>query len=821
MLGGYTGKILRVNLSDGSIDVEKTDIETAYNFLGGRGYAAKILYDELKPGTDSLGPENKLIFMTGPLTGTEFPGAGRTAVCSKSPLTGTIADSLMGGAFGAQLKKAGFDGIIFEGRSSKPVYLLVDDGRVSIEDASSLWGKNTLEARRELVERHEGSWVATIGPAGENLARMASIHAGARAGRESVAGRCGMGAVMGSKRLKAVVAHGNGKIKVVHEPEYKKILEKIRRTIETHPITGVDGSLARFGTSLLVHRITAGGLLPNENFSGRQLTFEDVDAFSGETVKERYLVRRTACFACPTGCGRWVKVGDWEGKGPEYENTVMLGPNSGFYDYEHEIVPLNRLCDELGLDAISIGAIIGFARAIGKIKNLDDAMRLIKEIAEGKSEFSKGLAAAASKLGSKTLAPHVKGLELPAYDPRGAKGIALAYATSNRGGCHLRAYTIGPEILSNPEFVDPNVEAGKARLVRRMQDAFAIYDSMIGCKYHGLALFGTLDYELDDIAMALTAVTGLEWTDQHLHEIGSRINDIERLFNAREGFSSAQDRLPEQFGINLNPLLREYYKERGWSKKGIPTALPPSRKPKRAKRVEVVMSPIEKIEFPQLQVALDMDADVKTIAAMAGKVYAGGARIIEAGTPSIKRHGVDRLIPALRKAAPKALLVADLKTMDVGNLEARIAFRAGADISAVLAIGGRTKIIEAVSEAARWGRAVLIDFIDCPDPLEMLENLTKDLKGHESRVIFCLHRGISEQLKGRGIYEQTQLISEAKKRAGGFPLAVAGGIKEGVAKDVAGAGADICIAGSAVYNSANPKETARRILEEIRKSYKR
>jgi 3-keto-L-gulonate-6-phosphate decarboxylase len=216
-----------------------------------------------------------------------------------------------------------------------------------------------------------------------------------------------------------------------------------------------------------------------------------------------------------------------------------------------------------------------------------------------------------------------------------------------------------------------------------------------------------------------------------------------------------------------------------------------------------------------------MDADVETIAKMAEQVYAGGARIIEAGTPSVKRHGVDRLLPALRKAAPDALLVADLKIMDVGNLEARIAFRAGADISAVLAIGGRTKVIEAVSEAARWDRAVLIDLIDCPDPLEMLESLTKDFGGHESRVIFCLHRGISEQPKGRDIYEQTQLISEAKKRVGRFPLAVAGGIKEGVAKDVARAGADICIAGRAIYNSANPKETAKRILAEIRRSYKK
>ena len=818
MIGGYTGRILRINLSNGSIATKKTDITTAYNFLGGRGYAAKILYDELRPGIDPLGPKNKLIFMTGPLTGTMFPGAGRTAVCSKSPLTGTIADSLMGGSFGAYLKRAGFDGIVFEGRSSDPVYLIIDGDNVSLKNASFLWGRTTSETRRELVDRYDGAWVAAIGPAGENLARMACICAGARTGRESVAGRCGMGAVMGSKRLKAVVVRAEGKINIVHEHAYKKILEKIRRTVETHPATGVDGSLARFGTAVLVHRITAAGMLPTENFSGRRLTFEDVDQFSGETIRERYLVKRTACFACPTACGRWVRVNGWEGKGPEYENLVMLGPNSGFYSYEREIVPLNRLCDELGLDAISIGAILGFARAAGEIRNLTDAEKLVREIASGRSKFSKGLAAAARELNLKVLAPHVKGLELPAYDPRGAKGIALAYATSNRGGCHLRAYTIGPEILSNPEFVDPSAETRKASLVRKMQDAFAIYDSMIGCKYHGLALFTTLEYELDDIARILTAVTGLEWTNQHLREVGSRIYTVERLFNVREGFDSAHDRLPREFGVKLNSLLRKYYKERGWDRKGIPTKVPPLKRPKRTRRIEVMLSPLERIEFPQLQVALDMDADVETIAKMARQAYAGGARIIEAGTPSVKRHGVDVLLPALRKAAPEAIIVADLKTMDVGNLEARIAFRAGADVSAVLAIGGRTKVMEAVSEAAQWNRAVLIDFIDCPDPLEVMGDLVEKLKGHESRVVFCLHRGISEQRKGRGIYEQTQLISEAKRRAGQFPLAVAGGIKEGVAKDVVRAGADICIAGSAIYNSANPKEAVRRIIAEMKYS---
>lgn len=821
MLGGYAGKILRVNLSSGSIKKEALNEKIVFNFLGGRGYVAKILYDELKPGVDPLSAQNKLIFMTGPLTGTGFPGAGRTAVGSKSPLTGTIFDASMGGSFGLYLKRAGLDGIIIEEKSERPVHLLIDGDSVSLKNASSLWGETTSEAGRRLRELYRGSGTALIGPAGEQLVSIACIVSEMDAVRGGIAGRGGLGAVMGSKRLKAIVIRGGKRVGIAHARAYEKILKKIRHTIETHPITGEDGSLARFGTALLVHRITAAGMLPKDNFSGAHLDFDDVDAFSGETIREKYLVRRKACFGCPTGCGRGVKVGGKETKGPEYESIAMLGPNAGFYDYEKEILPLSLFCDELGLDTISAGNILGFARSVGEISVFGEAKKLLEEIARGKSIFSKGLARAAKKLGKETHAVHIKGLELPAYDPRRAKGIALAYATSNRGGCHLRAYTISPEILSNPEFVNPSVEVGKAKLVRRMQDAFAIYDSLIACKFHGFALFGTLDYELDNVAKILTAVTGLEWTSEYLHEVGARIYATERLFNAREDFSSEQDTLPKRFGVNLNNLLCEYYKERGWSRKGIPVAPPQLRKPKLAKKVEMLASPLERTKFPQLQVALDMDADVKTIAAIAKQAYAGGARIIEAGTPAVKRHGVETLLPALRKVAPDALLVADLKTMDVGNLEARIAFRAGADVSAVLAIGGRTKVIEAVSEAARWDKAVLIDFIDCPDPLEMLESMPRDLKGHESRVVFCLHRGISEQLKGRGIYEQTQLISEAKARAGRFPLAVAGGIKEGVAKDVVRTGADICIAGSAIYNSANPKETARRILQEIKRAYRR
>lgn len=810
MLGGYVGKLLRVNLSTATINQERLNEEYAYNFLGGRGYAAKLLYDELKPSVDALSPENKMVLMSGPLTGI-FPGAGRIAISSKSPLTGTIFDSSMGGSFGVYMKRTGFDGIIIEGRAKKPVYLLIGK-EISLEDASDVWGKSTVEAEKYLLSHHKKSKAAVIGPAGEKLVSIACIMSETRA-----AGRGGLGAVMGSKNLKGIVAEDGKKIRIVHKEGFKKILTKIRRTIEAHPMTGKDGSLARFGTALLVHRITAAGMLPKDNFSGGHLDFTDVDAFSGETIREKYLAKRKACFACPTGCGKVVKVDGKHVKGAEFESIAMLGPNSGFYDYE-EILSLSQLCDEFGIDTISAGNILGFARAIGKIRGFKEAKKLIEDVATNKSIFSKGVARAARELGKDGDAMHVKGLELPAYDPRYAKGIALAYATSNRGGCHLRAYTIAPEVLSNPEFVNPLTETSKTRLVKRMQDAYAVYDSLIICKFHGFALFCTLEFELDDIAELLTAVTGWRWTNEHLHQVGARIYDVERLFNIREGFNLEHDALPKKFGVDLRQLLQNYYKERGWSRDGTPKALTLKR-PTIVKEVRVVTNPLELLKPPQLQVALDMDADLSTICEIAKQAYAGGAKIIEAGTPAIKRHGVDVLLPALREVAPEAILVADLKTTDVGNLEARIAFRAGADVMAVLAVGGKTKIIEALSEATRRDKAILIDLIGCDDPLALLEDLAKELRGNKN-VAFCLHRGISEQLKGRGIYEQKQLIADARQKAKGFLLFVAGGIKEGVAKDVVSAGGDVCIVGSAIYNSANPRETTERILIEIRGSIK-
>ena len=809
---GYIGKVLRVNLTKGSIKAEALNPKIIYNFLGGRGYAAKILYDELKPNIPPLSEENKIIFMTGPLTGTEFPGSGRISISAKSPLTGTIFDSSMGGSFGAYLKKSGYDGIIIEGAAKNPTYILIDNGKVSIEDASSFWGMYTFTTEEKLRSQHGVCGVACIGPAGENLVYLANIMSEGR-----TAGRGGLGAVMGSKNLKALVVKGGKRIKIFDEKAYRTILKKIKFIIENDPFTGFDGTLSKFGTAGIVHRIRSAGILPTDDFSGRMLSFEEADKFSGESIREKFYFGRRGCYLCPTACGRRIKVRNTIAKGPEYESIVMLGPNSGFYDYE-EIVKLALECDKLGLDTISTGNILGYARQVGIISTLKDSLKLIEEIAYNKSVFSKGVKNAAKIFGRE--AAEVKGLEIPAYDPRGALGIALAYATSNRGGCHLRAYTIAPEILSNPVYVDPATEVGKAEIVKRMQDVFAVYDSAIICKYHGLSLFTSLKFEIEDLAKILTSLTGFRFTSSILHEIGERIYSVERLFNVREGFTVKDDRLPGRFSLNLNKLLTEYYNLRGWieGKPQLPLSL---REVEYAGREELTITPLMKLKPPQIQVALDMDADLDTIVKVAQQSYLAGARIIEAGTPAIKRHGVDRLIPALRKVAPEALIVADMKIADAGKLEARVALRAGADIVAVLGIGGIEKIKEALGEAIRNDCAILIDLIDCEDPINRVEELIKVLKGKEDWVIFCLHRGISEQMRSRGIYNQKILISEFRRKIKGFTMAIAGGIREGTAGEIASNGVEIIIVGSAIYNSVNPMETTKRFLDEVRKMYRK
>ncbi|MEM3462414.1 MAG: aldehyde ferredoxin oxidoreductase family protein, partial [Candidatus Bathyarchaeia archaeon] len=488
--GGYMGRILRVDLSSGSIEVEELDWEIAAKYVGGRGYAAKLLYDGLPKGVDPLSPENILVFATGPVTGLPAPTSGRFSISAKSPLTGTIMDSNCGGYIGVELKRAGFDVIIVEGASPSPVYLLIRNEGAELKPAEHLWGKLVDEVQG-MIRREVGDdrvKVASIGPAGENRVRIASIMADIH----RAAGRGGLGAVMGSKGLKAIAAIGDKRIEPANERAFLKEVKMVNEVLSRNPLTG--DTLGRYGTASLVHIINRAGILPTKNF---QLgTFEDAEAVSGEAIAKSILVKKKGCFACPIMCGRVTKIkgpsGEIMSEGPEYETVWSLGPNCGISDIGR-IAMINHLCNLYGLDTISFGNTVGFlmeAREKGLLEvekpdlrwgNHEAVEEMVRLTAErrGVGELaSEGVRRISERIGGKEFAMHVKGMELPAYDPRGAKGQGLAYATSNRGGCHLRAYMIESEILSLPRYLDPLKGEGKAGLVKRMQDVFAVLDSM-------------------------------------------------------------------------------------------------------------------------------------------------------------------------------------------------------------------------------------------------------------------------------------------------------------------------------------------------------
>ena len=578
---GWIGEILRVDLTSGKVSIEELDENFAKKFVGGRGLGVKILYDELEPKIDPLSPENKLIFATGPVTGTRAPTSGRHCVVSKSPLTGTIFDSHSGGFWGPELKFAGYDGIIIEGRMKKPVYIWIVDKQVEIRDASDIWGLDTHKTTEKLVKETDSkAKVACIGPAGERRVLISAIIND----KHRAAGRGGLGAVMGYKQLKAIVVRGTGKVNIANEGEFDEIYDESRVVIRKHPIT--DKSLPTLGTAVLVNIVNEYGMYPTRNF--QEGVFEDAEGVSGEKITETILVGRRACYACPIGCGRITKTSKKEGEGPEFETLWAFSAQCGVNDLIL-VTHANYLCNELGLDTISTGNTIGCAMEMSqkgflkeKIEfgDAEKLVELVKKIAfkEGVGkELSEGSKRFAEKHGCPELAMQVKGLELPAYDPRGAQGHALAYATSNRGGCHLRAYLIGPELLGTPALVDRTKPEGKADLVRNFQNLFSTIDSMILCVFTSFAL-NPYHY-----AKFMTAVTGLEYSGKDLMTIGERIWNLERLFNIREGFGRSDDSLPPRFlktplpeggsrerTVFLEKMLGEYYSLRGWDDRGIP-----------------------------------------------------------------------------------------------------------------------------------------------------------------------------------------------------------------------------------------------------------
>ena len=578
----YNGKVLRVNLSSNEIKSESLNLELAKKFIGARGLGSKILMDEIDPTIDPLSSENKLIIMTGALTGAAVPTGGRYVVVTKSPLTGMIACSNSGGEWGAKLKYAGFDGIIFEGKANSPVYLSICDDKIELKSATSLWGKTSSETEDILKNEYEKSSVLNIGPGGETLSLMAAIiNDGDRA-----AGRSGVGAVMGSKNLKAIVVQASrGSIPVTDAEAMKKEMLIAMKKIKEDGVTGT--GLPTYGTAVLVNIINETGSFPTDNWQGSY--DENAKSISGETMAEKYLKGTYHCHRCPIGCGRVVERDGKDIGGPEYETLWAYGASCGVHDLP-TINEANFWCNELGVDSISVPCTIASAMELyqkGYISQEDcEGIPLTFGSKEAVIEWTKRIGLSQGKLGAlmaqgsqrlcdayghPELSMSVKKQELPAYDARGIQGIGLNYATSNRGGCHVRGYMISPEILAHPQLLDRTKIDDKATWTKIFQDLTAVIDSM------GMCLFTSFALGADNYANFLNAGTGTTHTVDSLLEVGERIYNLERLFNQKAGMKSEDDTLPKRLTDvpivdgpskgqknQLNKMLPEYYAARGW-----------------------------------------------------------------------------------------------------------------------------------------------------------------------------------------------------------------------------------------------------------------
>jgi len=594
MLGGYIGKILRVDLTERRISTEKLDAEIAKKFIGGKGLGAKILYDSLKLGTDPLSPENILIFASGPLTATLAPTSARWAVVTKSPLTNIFLDCQVGGYFGAAMKLAGFDCIIMEGKADSPVYLWVHDGNAEILNAGDLWGKGCFETENTLKKRlGESAHVASIGPAGENLVRYACISVD----KYRQAGRGGAGAVMGSKNLKAVaVRSASYKIEYADPEGFREAAKKALKVIRENSFIPLR---RKYGTPIWVAPVNKAALLPTRNF--RTGVFEKAENISGETMRDKIVVKDGTCYNCIIQCWKYTHVESGKYKvdelaGPEYESIALLGSDCGVGSIE-AVAHASMLCDDLGLDTISTGNSIAFAMECYerglltvedtdglelKFGNADAEIEMVKKIAYRKglgNLLAEGVRRASKKIGdgSERFAMHVKGLEIPGYDPRGAFGMALAYATSDRGACHQRAWTVRAEIEGK---LEPRFSTkGRARFVKETQDERAMCFSLVLCDFAPL--------EVKHFVELLNKATGFNFTVEDYLKTGERIWNLTRLFNVREGITRKDDTLPPRFmeeplpeGATkgqvvtkemLDEMLDEYYALRGWDKNGVPT----------------------------------------------------------------------------------------------------------------------------------------------------------------------------------------------------------------------------------------------------------
>ncbi|RJP25824.1 MAG: aldehyde:ferredoxin oxidoreductase [Deltaproteobacteria bacterium] len=560
--------ILFVDLSSGRTRREAIPPDLLRAYMGGRGLGVRLLRGRhtLQP----YDPAMPLVFATGPLCGTPAPTSARLSVVSRSPLTGTVYDCSAGGRFAWRLRAAGLLAVLIEGRSPRPVALAITSAGEEIVPADALWGKEIGDTVRALSSR--GS-VAAIGPAGENGVLFANV----MMGEGNAVGRGGLGAVMGSKNLKAVAVDGDLRTPVADRERFDRARADVMRLFRASPVIFGELGIAAFGTPALVDLMRQRRMAPTENF--RRTVFEDSSAYSGPAIRAAYGARKDGCFGCPIQC----KKSGVDGRHlPEYETVSHFGALNGISDID-AIVRSNDVCNATGMDTISAAATLSaWGEARGRFPSPDEIVPLLRDIAARRGEgglLAEGSRRVAEALGRPGLSMTVKSLELPAYDPRGAYGMALAYCTSNRGGCHLRAYPISHEILRKPVASDRFSFSGKARMIRIAEDVNAAIDSLVACKF---AFFGA---SLEEYAELLSGATGLPHTPQGLKGIGERVCLTERFYNAENGFTRADDGLPERFftepgssgeGIEVPPIdrarfaeeLTKYYRIRGLADDG-------------------------------------------------------------------------------------------------------------------------------------------------------------------------------------------------------------------------------------------------------------
>jgi aldehyde:ferredoxin oxidoreductase len=604
----WTRNVLRVDLTNGTCKREPLNMEWAQQYLGQRGLATKYFVSEVDPKVDPLSPANKLIMTTGPLTGTPASTGGRYSVVTKGALTGAIACSNSGGYFGAELKFAGWDMIIFEGRSPKPVYLWLENGKAELRDAGHLWGKTVWQTEEIIKKAHQDPQVrvSSIGRAGENGVLYACIVNDLH----RAAGRSGVGTVMGSKNLKAVAVRGTLGTSSVRDPKaFMAAAAAGKKVLADNAVTGQ--GLPTYGTQVLMNVINEMGALPTRNH--RDVQFEDAGKISAEAMHEKrptdgksHLVTNAACFGCTIACGRISKIDEthfsvvnkpeyWGASGGlEYEAAWALGAANGVGDLE-ALQFANLICNEDGFDPISFGATVGAAMELyelGIIKQEQIGMEapfgsakalceLAQMTARGEGfgkELGLGSARMCAKYGRPELSMSVKKQEFPAYDSRGIQGMGLTYATSNRGACHLRSYTVASEVFGIPVKTDPLVTDGKADLVKAFQDATAVFDSA------GICVFTSFAWTLADVQPQIAAACEGDWSMEKLNEVGERIWNMERQFNLAAGFTAKDDDLPPRLKTEpaktgpakglvngIDKMKPEYYKTRGWDANGVPT----------------------------------------------------------------------------------------------------------------------------------------------------------------------------------------------------------------------------------------------------------